>query len=83
MAAYIHITYPYRQATHFSEIASFMEKILCVIKYTKTNSCSMFRRPSGNGFIGIHLLEHRHRGGLATLRTRAAFVRRTAVTVLI
>lgn len=82
MAAYIHITYPYRQATHFSEIASFMEKIVCVIKYTKTNSCSMFRGPE-NGFIGIHLLEHRHRGGLATLRTRAAFVRRIAVTVLI
>jgi hypothetical protein len=43
----------------------------------------VFRGPSEIGFVGIHLLEHRHRGGLATVKTRAAFVRSKAVTVLV
>jgi hypothetical protein len=40
----------------------------------------VFSGPSGNGFIRIHLLEHRYRGGL---ETRDSFVRRKAVAFLV
>jgi hypothetical protein len=42
----------------------------------------VFSGPSGNSFARIRLLEHRHRGGLTTLKTRDAFVERKVVAVL-
>jgi hypothetical protein len=43
----------------------------------------MFSGASGSGFGRIHLLEHRYRGGLTTLKTRDPFVRRKAIAVLV
>jgi hypothetical protein len=43
-AVYLHITYLYRQATQFSEMASPLEKSVFGIEYAKTNSCTNFQR---------------------------------------
>jgi hypothetical protein len=64
-------------------MASPTEESFCVVEHAEKNHAPLFRGPSRNGFIMIHLLEHRHRDGLATLKTRAAFVRSKAVTVLV
>jgi hypothetical protein len=60
-----------------------IEESLCVIEYTKQIHAPVFSGPSENGFVRIHVLEHRYRGGLTTLKTRDAFVRRKAVAVLV
>jgi hypothetical protein len=43
----------------------------------------LFSRLLEKGFLRIHLLEHRYRGGLTTLKTRNAFVRRKSVAALL
>jgi hypothetical protein len=43
----------------------------------------VFSGPSENGFIRIHLLEHRYRGDMTMLKTRNAFVRRKVVASLV
>jgi hypothetical protein len=49
----------------------------------KQNHAPVFSRSSENGFVGIHLLEHRYRGRLTALKTRDAFVRIKAVADLV
>jgi hypothetical protein len=49
--------------------------LLCVTEYPT------FSGPSENVFVPIHLLEHRYRGGLTTLKTRYVFVRRKPLSI--
>jgi hypothetical protein len=43
----------------------------------------VFSGPSENGFIRIHLLQHRYRGDLTMLKIRNSFVRRKVVAGLV
>jgi hypothetical protein len=83
LAVYLHITYLYHQALKFSEMASPTEKRFASLSTREQIHAPVFSRPSENGFVQIHLLEHCYRSGLTTLKTRDAYVRRKAAGILI
>jgi hypothetical protein len=67
------MTYFYREAPQFLEMASPIEKCFCLIKYAKRNSCTRGERSSGYTSSNIDTI----------LKTGDEFMRRKAVAVLV